>query len=850
MKGRFKSGISPMVLAAGLAVAPAVALAQQTAAGSATGSQGSASAATDGAGTQTSEGLADIVVTASKISANVQKLPVAISTIDGSDLVRRGVSQAQDVSKLVPGLQVEANAGGAASIYIRGIGSRVLTANADPAVAFSVDGVYFSRASGLNSGFFDIARVEVVKGPQGTLYGRNATGGAMNIITNKPKLGVRSLEGSLEVGNYDSIRTAQAVNLPLTDNLAIRLAGQVVHRDGYLSDGYNDEVSQAGRVSLAWEPSSTIKVYLSGDYAHQGGKGSAFTPTGPKAAKGLATRFVDPSNPWLGPSDPKVTAALQAAAPASAIPVPLPGTYCAGLPYPVGQAQPVAGTPAILTCSYPFGASAVGSDGRLDNEFGGANLTVDADVGFGTLSAIGGYRKTKVDSVGYATLTRQSQYQDVDQYTGELRLASNGAGPLRWIVGGYYSYEKQFSTLYVPTGNLALSNPLPASGSPLPGTVCAGPLDPDGPGPQPAVSSLCLAQASIIQNAILISQPALVDENYAAFGQATYSLLDSLRLTAGIRYTHERKQSDGGIIQSYYTAPAGLVTSFPSEGRVSFNNTSYRLGVEYDIAPRAMFYAQFATGFHAGGFNLGVEEGPNLYPYKPETVKSYTVGLKTRLFANRLQFNIEGFWVDYDDYQTQRLGRINDGSVACSQLAILPSCPLTVRTENAAAARSRGIEADILLQVGTNGTLSANILYNDAYFRKFLLADTFTGAITDYGGVSLPAASKWTVSAGYQHRFPLANGGTVVAEARTQFKNDTWMWYIHDAGNFQKAYTRTDLTLGYEAPDNRWNISAFVRNLEDKATLQQGTPPDAQTSLTLNTLNAPRTYGVNLAYRF
>ncbi|WP_395396191.1 TonB-dependent receptor (plasmid) [Novosphingobium sp. BL-8A] len=839
------AGASPFILAAVLAGSPGLARAQ---AGEATQPSGQGQGA--GAAASSGQGLAEIIVTASKISTDVQKLPVAVSTVAGDSLMERGVSQAQDLVKLVPGLQIETNTGGAASIYIRGVGSRVLTANADPAVAFSLDGVYFSRTAGLSAGLFDVARIEVVKGPQGTLYGRNATGGAVNVISNRPVIGERSMDANLEFANYDSVRVAGAVNLPAGDTLALRLAGQIVHRDGYLSDGYNDDVSQGARASLLWEPSNTLKVFLSADYSHQGGQGSAFTPTGPNNASGLDTRFVDPSNPWLGPSDPAINAALQKAGPPTALNLPLPGTYCVGLPYPVGQAGPTAGTPAILTCSYPYGAQTVESDGYLNNQFGGANLTVDADLGFGSLTAIGGYRKTKIDAISYATLSRQEQDQDVDQYTAEVRLASHADSRLRWIVGGYYSYEKQFSALRVFNGNLALSNPIPAAGSPLPPTVCSGPLDPDGPGPLPAVPGVCLAQASIIQNSILISQPDLVDENYAAFGQATYEILNGLRVTGGIRFTHERKQSSDGTIESYYTAPAGLVTSAPTQGKVSFNNTSYRAGLEYDIAPRIMVYAQFATGFHAGGFNLGVADGPNVYPYQPETVNSYTLGFKSRLFDNRLQVNVEAFWLDYNDYQTQRLGRINDGSVACSQLGILPSCPLTVRTENAASARSRGVEVDIALKVGDNGQFDANILYNDAYFRSFLLADTFTGALTDYSGISLPGASRWTISAGYRQRFPLANGGAVVADARTQFKNDTWMWYIHQAGNFQKAYTRTDLTLGYEAPEGRWTINAFVRNVEDKATLQQGSPPDATTGLTLNSINPPRTYGVTMGFRF
>ena len=209
----------------------------------------------------TSEGLRDIIVTATKVETVLQRTPQAITAIDGRSLVQAGVATAQDLNKLVPGLQIEQN-GSSSSIYIRGVGSRVVGPNQDPAVAFSVDGVYYSRASGTTTTLFDLDRIEVVKGPQGTLYGRNATGGAVNVVSRRPRIGERSVDGEIEVGNFNAVRAVVGVNLPLGERAALRIAGQSNYNSGFLSDGYNDTNIKAVRLGLLVEPTPALLIFV------------------------------------------------------------------------------------------------------------------------------------------------------------------------------------------------------------------------------------------------------------------------------------------------------------------------------------------------------------------------------------------------------------------------------------------------------------------------------------------------------------------------------------------------------------------------------------------------------------
>src|SRR5208337_1666902 len=219
--------------------------------------------------------IEEIVVTAQRREENLQKTSVPIDVLSGDELRNANVLRVTDLSAAVPGLLIGEGAG-PTQIYIRGVGDFGSTPINNPAVATNFDGVYVARTQALEGNFFDVARVEVLKGPQGTLYGRNASGGAINIITNRPSFDAVSGYGDVEVGNYSMREFQAALNLPVSSNLAVRLAGQAVDRDGYVSPtGGDDDQHQAGRLQALWR-ADNVTLLVAGDYAHVGGIGPDF----------------------------------------------------------------------------------------------------------------------------------------------------------------------------------------------------------------------------------------------------------------------------------------------------------------------------------------------------------------------------------------------------------------------------------------------------------------------------------------------------------------------------------------------------------------------------------------------
>lgn len=243
------------------------------------------------------QGIQDIVVTAQRRSENVQRTALSIAAIGAPALAQLGVRDANTLNGIVPGLKV-AYQGQQVQLFVRGVGDLTSNSYTQSSVAVNFDGVYLARTAAFGPEFFDTARVEVLRGPQGTLYGRNASGGAINVLSNAPDLS--HVSGSVvgEGGNYGLYRFQGVLNLPLSDSFGLRASGQITHRDGYLSDGSNDDKSQAGRLRALWKPSSDLTFNLIGEAAHIGGRGF-----------GRVYRPEQFGNPWTGAQDSRYTVA-------------------------------------------------------------------------------------------------------------------------------------------------------------------------------------------------------------------------------------------------------------------------------------------------------------------------------------------------------------------------------------------------------------------------------------------------------------------------------------------------------------------------------------------------------------
>jgi iron complex outermembrane receptor protein len=316
------------------------------------------------------------------------------------------VTQTADLANAVPGLQIAQ--GPNVQVYLRGVGTLAANSYAEPAIAVNLDGVYIARPTAMDNFFFDLQRVEVLKGPQGTLYGRNSVGGAINIVTQRP---TNEFEGyaDLEGGNYGRVRTAGALNLPLNDQWRVRAAFQTVKHDGYLSDGYDDQDTAAGRVHLLYEPSDDVSLLLSGDYSHMGGRGTG----------SVLSPFIDSDDAWIGPTDARTTALRQQLNNGAVFPTNSVNTY-------MGRGLPP-----------------VPDSGHQDTTNWGTSADLEWSFGATTWSTIAAYRQPHAD---YTTMIQQYPIiidERSKQRSLETRLASAGEGRLKWLGGWYYFEEHE-----------------------------------------------------------------------------------------------------------------------------------------------------------------------------------------------------------------------------------------------------------------------------------------------------------------------------------------------------------------------------------------------------------------------
>ncbi len=764
---------------------------------------GPAAAQTNGAAAEASGGqggLGEIVVTAQRREENLQRAGMAVSAVTADGLERAGVTEADDLTSVVPALQISNTFGPTSNFYLRGVGNFVTNAFTDPAIAFNVDGVIYQRPSSAQAAFYDLERVEVLKGPQGTLYGRNATGGAINVITASPQIGEYGGFLNFELGNYETYNFNGAVNIPLTDNSALRISGQSLNHDGYYSDGTGDQDLDAVRAQLLFEPSSNVRLLFGADYAHQGGVGA-----------GASLGGLDPDQ-YIGIFDPRAGA-----------------LYSSSYSYLAGD------TLRPLT-----------NQNYNDNDFWGVRLQADIDTSLGTLTILPSYRRSELSFRNAAAGQVITQDETTDQETLEIRLASNNEGFIDYILGAYYFHE-QPDTL-VNYNHLYFSAYLDMENE---------------------------------------------TTSWAGFGRLTFNITDRFRVNAGIRYTEDTRETTadsinpivlctpvpsmcpgGGILPSpllppaFLFGPGGSIIPFqPSPPPVGpdgsflqttrttfsasrdFSRTTYRAGIEYDVAERSLFYASYETGYKAGGFFVSIDDPT----FDPETIEAYTIGLKNRFFDNRLQLNFELFDWTYED---QQVSHFRSNSMAGTEFV----------TENVGTSSLSGAEVEMLALVGQNTTLSATVQYLDAEYDDFVYSNPISvpptsgcavtgpvvpgGYTVDCSGLRPLNTPEWTVTLGLEHVFSLGSAGSLVFNADTRYQSDIITGLELLPSQVQEEYWMTNLQLEYRTADERVSLAAFVNNLEDEGVVGFSQPHPRAPTLIINNLRPPQTYGVRLGVNF
>ena len=334
--------------------------------------------------------IQEVVVTAQRRAENLQKSSLSIEVVSGASLQQ--VKNVWDLATLTPGVVIQTT-GSSPQIFIHGVGDNASDNTGVGSVASSVDGIYYARQEALGPALFDLQRIEILTGPQGTLYGRNASGGAINVLTNQPKLDNLSGYVAGDFGSFDLHREEAAVNLPIGSTVALRLAGQITDRDGYLTSGLDDDHSKALRARLLWQPSDRYSVIFNADVSQVTGNGGGF---------GIYP--VVGGNPWHGTTAQPLIFAFPTGA----------GTGTPGLTGP--------------------------TDSAVNSKNYGYNFEANADLGWAKLTLIPSFRYQEILGVQYSVNSRFAEDATTEEPTVELRL-SNSNGPLKWVAGGYYYGE-------------------------------------------------------------------------------------------------------------------------------------------------------------------------------------------------------------------------------------------------------------------------------------------------------------------------------------------------------------------------------------------------------------------------
>ena len=707
-------------------------------------------------------GFDDIVVTARRRDERLQDVPVAVSAISGDSLASKSIQQIQDLTRVVPGFTVSQGGfgGGVPRYTIRSQVQFEQLITLDPSVGVYVADVIQARAHGTNAGFFDLNSVEVLRGPQGTLFGRNTTGGAVLI---NPKTPTDVLEGYFQAttGSYRTFIGEGAVNVPLAEGLALRVAGRVAKRRGYTyapaaDRYYDDENNQSWRVSLGWEPFDGFSnvVMLNGYNSDEYGTGWRLTQV-------------------------------------------FPGT-------PFGNRPDIVSYLASVGDRRIAGQSATTKGSKAD-VFGIANTTT-FDLGGVTLKNIFGYRKvdsfsTHLDFDGTPIFVYEAP-EDLHQkqYSNEFQVFGTAFDDrLDWIVGAYYFRE---------TGNETQRSTI-------------------------RVTNQDLVRTGFVENT-----------SKSAFVQGTFKLTPELSLTAGGRYTWDKRtlsQYGFNFITGLCSSSIALPNCITPERGVKFKAPTYTVSLDWKVTPDKLVYLAHRRGYRSGGFNIRANNAAQIRPFDPEVVKDIEVGAKADWDLGGgalLRTNIAAYYQWYSDIQR-------------SITFIDPASNLLVSSVvNAATANVSGFEAEMMLRPVDGLEITGTLAHSKLRYKKFeqLLSN---GTIQDLSANRIGFSPEWTGGGSIRYTHDLAgDAGSIAAQVDAYSQSKMQLQDLNVPGGIAQPYTLVNFRLEWnDLLGTRISAATFVRNAFNKEHFTGGIAIGGLGLINKN-YGAPRTYGIELRIPF
>ena len=750
--------------------------------------------------------IEEVVVTAQKREQSLQDVSVAVTAVSGKDLVDLGITDAFRLDVLAPGLQLGLS-GNDPRPALRGARTQQVEAN-DVAISFYSDGLYRPRHGQALAGFVDVNRVEVLRGPQGTLFGRNSLGGLIHVISNKPDFNEVDYGAAVTGGDYEQVRGEGFINVPIGEKAAFRVAGVREHRDPYVKNvtigdkgGLKDADTTYIRGLLSIAPSDSVDINLRAEYWDDGSNGNShfgyFIEGIPvNLATGLTNGVSGTMRPRVGRSD-----------------------ECAGTCGRYGAGFDSVATPGPdnvePTQSSPY---RIAHDAIPERDLEEVTLAGDfsIDFGFATLKATVAYmdyeeyRWADCDLSAYSTtacgndITSESTQQ-------EVQLTSSPESRLQWVAGMFFLQEDLTNAFLWQDIYYDLVNNAP---------------NPDG--------------APVNLYAGWANQIRVDSSSIAAYGQASYAITDNIRIIGGIRYTDDERDWE-----IYGQNPDDLTTIDFSvlnvtDGEGSWDRVTWKAGAELDLGENSMVYFTASTGFLAGN-QQGAFSGTS--SYDEQTVTAYEIGSKNLFADGRLVFNASLYYNEYEDLLSTRFVDTGATTLAFS--------------DNAGEIDAYGLELEIDWAPTDELQLGARIAVQDVEYGDFVTPNVFqeggdtimgVGNLFQLDGLQVQNSPDVTATLLGSYHIDLGDMGSLRPAVTVYISDD---YRADDAPFFfaeQDSFTKTDLSMTWRSLNQDWSVRAFVHNVEDEAVLLKATRFGGDVATT--DYGPPRTWGVTLGYRY
>lgn len=723
----------------------------------------------------------EIVVMARRKAESLQETPLAVTAISADGIRARGIEKVSQVTEVAPNVVFEPTApltgsSNNGSIFIRGIGTTEFSLGTDPGVGLYVDDVYLARTSGNVMDIVDAEAIEVLRGPQGTLFGRNSVGGAVIIRSKRPEEEF-SARARAEYGT-DSLWSIRAVvNVPFSDTVRSRFSVLRRRQDGYVNDVRNIEdfglrSSTAARGTLEWAPNDDFTATARFDVTRENNSAAPYV---------LVDLFDE--NP-LVPGAPTFVA-FQNLGLGCATSQGNTGGSCVDQYYIRGPHETV------------FGYS---TNDRFLNDFNeepfqskdftkvfGTSLTLEYKLDAVTLKSVTAYREVEArnprnpDHTPFNVLEANSDLEQ-DQFSTELQVSGLSMNEqLDWVLGGFYMKEEGYQL----------------------DSVALWPLT-------------------------LFSGGDFTNENWAIFGQGTYNITDNLEFTLGIRHTNEDKTfraiSDNflfgrtQVLLSFRPLILGIPGATPGDDKIevppvtifndptplSFEETTYHTSLAWNVNDDFMTYASFSRGYKAGGFEQRLASPvPQALTFDPEFADAYEIGFKSTLLDRTLRFNGSMFFTDYQDIQCAVVIGIAPTTINCGDADIF------------------GIELEANWVPGPNWLTEFSIGYLNAEWASGTLTPlaSTVGIVEDNDLAMIP---EWSLAAGASYDFNLGDYGTLTPRLDWSYRSDIYKDAANTEALLQDGYHLLNVGLFWEPPSERYRVTIQGQNITDEVYIMTG----------------------------